>query len=134
MPIEWIKEVEDVLAVIVPAEYDPDKTEFITPLDYKQQLGFIVYNSGESIVPHSHVPMNRSLVGTSEVLFIKTGKVEVALYSKEKKLIATRVLNQGDIILLVSGGHGFRMLEKTVMVEIKQGPYIGIEEKERFDP
>lgn len=134
MPIEWIKEVEDVLAVIVPAEYDPDKTEFITPLDYKQQLGFIVYNSNEAIAPHSHIPMNRSLVGTSEVLFIKTGKVEVTLYSKEKKLIATRVLNQGDIILLVSGGHGFRMLEKTVMVEIKQGPYIGIEEKERFDP
>ena len=78
--------------------------------------------------------MNRNLVGTSEVLFIRTGKVEVDLYTNEKKFIATRVLNQGDILLLVSGGHGFRMLEETVMVEVKQGPYIGLEEKERFHP
>jgi len=134
MPIEWIKDGEDVLAVIIPAEYQPDKTEFITPLDYKQQLGFVVYKGGESIVPHTHVPMNRSLVGTSEVLLIKSGRVEIDLYTKEKKFVVTRVMNQGDIILLVSGGHGFRMQEDTVMVEVKQGPYIGIEEKERFNP
>ncbi len=134
MPIEWIKNGEEVLAMIIPADYQPDKTEFITPDDYKQQLGYVIYGSGESIVPHTHIPMNRSLVGTSEVLFIKSGRVEVDLYSKEKEFVAKRVLNQGDIILLVSGGHGFRMLEATVMVEVKQGPYIGVEEKERFNP
>lgn len=134
MPIEWIKNGEEVLAMIIPADYQPDKTEFITPDDYKQQLGYVIYGSGESIVPHTHIPMNRSLVGTSEVLFIKSGRVEVDLYSKEKEFVAKRVLNQGDIILLVSGGHGFKMLEATVMVEVKQGPYIGVEEKERFNP
>ncbi|OHB70887.1 MAG: hypothetical protein A2W23_09605 [Planctomycetes bacterium RBG_16_43_13] len=130
--IEWIKDGEDVLAIIISADYKPDKTDFITPLDYKQQLGFIVYQGGQAIVPHCHIPMNRSLVGTSEVLFLRSGKAEVDLYTEEKKLHATRVLNQGDMILLVSGGHGFRMQEDTIMVEVKQGPYIGIEEKERF--
>jgi len=134
MAIEWIKDGDDVLAVIIPADYSPDKTDFITPLDYKQQLGFVVYKKNESIVPHTHIPMNRSLVGTSEVLLIKTGKVEIDLYTNSRKFVATRALNQGDIILLVSGGHGFRMMEDTVMVEVKQGPYIGLEEKERFDP
>lgn len=134
MPIEWIKDGKDVIAVIIPAGYCPDKTDFITPPDYKQQIGFIMYKSGESIVPHKHIPMKRSLVGTSEVLLLKSGKVEVDLYSKDKRLVATRVLTQGDIILLVSGGHGFRMMKDTVMVEVKQGPYIGEEEKERFNP
>ncbi|MCK4306984.1 hypothetical protein KAW50_02020 [candidate division WOR-3 bacterium] len=133
MSIEWIKDGEQVLAVIIPFDYNPSKTEFITPLDYKQQLGFIVYESGESITPHLHIPMNRNLIGTSEVLFIKSGKVKVDLYTKDKKLVATRTLNQGDIILLVSGGHGFRMLKDTIMLEVKQGPYIGVEEKERFN-
>src|SRR4030067_1744739 len=105
MMIEWIKDGEDVLAIIIPAYYKPDTADFITPLDYKQQLGFIVYQGGQAIVPHCHFPMNRSLVGTSEVLFIRSGKAEVDLYTKEKKLLAKRVLNQGDMILLVSGGH-----------------------------
>jgi hypothetical protein len=132
MMIEWIKDDEEVLAIIIPVDYKPDKTDFLTPLDYKQQLGFIVYQGGQAIVPHCHIPMNRSLVGTSEVLFIRSGKVEVDLYTKDKKLLVTRVLNQGDMILLVSGGHGFRMQKDTIMVEVKQGPYIGVEEKERF--
>src|SRR3989304_10194624 len=132
MPIEWIKYGEDVLAVIIPSDFDPDKTDFITPPDYKQQIGFIVYKNGESITAHRHIPLNRSLLGTSEVLLIRSGRVEVDLYTKDKTLVATRVLNQGDMILLVSGGHGFRMMEDTIMVEVKQGPYIGEEEKERF--
>lgn len=134
MSIEWIKHGKQVLAVIISSDYKPDKTEFITPLDYKQQLGFILYKSGEFIKPHIHIPMKRNLEGTSEVLFIKSGEVEVDLYTKDKKIVQTRVLNQGDIILLVSGGHGFRMLKNTVMLEVKQGPYIGEEEKERFNP
>jgi len=35
-------------------------------------------------------------------------------------------------MLMVTGGHGFRMLENTVFLEVKQGPYTGLEEKERF--
>jgi hypothetical protein len=49
-----------------------------------------------------------------------------------KETVATRELREGDILLLVDGGHGFRMLEDTVFVEIKQGPYTGLDEKERF--
>jgi hypothetical protein len=34
----------------------------------------------------------------------------------------------------MTGGHGFRMLEDTVLLEVKQGPYGGQAEKSRFDP
>ena len=47
-------------------------------------------------------------------------------------LIATRELATGDVMLMVGGGHGFRMLEDTVLLEVKQGPYTGVAEKERF--
>jgi hypothetical protein len=33
---------------------------------------------------------------------------------------------------MVGGGHGFHMLEDTVLLEVKQGPYTGIDEKEHF--
>jgi hypothetical protein len=38
------------------------------------------------------------------------------------------------VILLASGGHGFTMLEPTEIIEVKQGPYAGTEDKERFEP
>ena len=85
MSIEWIKDGQKILAVIITAEYQPDKTEFITPPDYTQQIGFIVNKKGETIVQHLHLPVERTIVGTPEVLYIKSGKVEVSLYSNEKK-------------------------------------------------
>ena len=42
------------------------------------------------------------------------------------------VLEQGDVILLASGGHGFQVLEDLEMYEIKQGPYAGENDKTRF--
>ncbi len=43
-----------------------------------------------------------------------------------------RELAACDAVLSVTGGHGFRMIEDTVLFEIKQGPYGGMAEKERF--
>jgi hypothetical protein len=132
MGIEWIKNEEQVLAIIIPNEYEPEKSEFITPDSYKQQVGFIVYSEGGIIVPHLHHELSRELLGTSEVLLLKKGHCWVDFYLDDKTLFCTRELKQGDVLLLVSGGHGFRIIEDTVFLEIKQGPYIGEHEKERF--
>ena len=79
-----------------------------------------------------HLPLERHLIGTSEVLLILKGRTLFDVYDDNRQLIATRELCQGDIMLMVGGGHGFRMLEETVFLEIKQGPYLDQEEKERF--
>jgi hypothetical protein len=132
MGIEWIKNNEQVLAIIIPYDYEPPKSEFITPDNYKQQVGFIVYPAGGVIIPHLHHELSREILGTSEVLFVKRGRCWVDFYLKDKTLLCSRKLQMGDALLLVSGGHGFRMIEDTVFLEIKQGPYIGEHEKGRF--
>ena len=33
-------------------------------------------------------------------------------------------MNSGDAIVLMNGGHGFKMLEPSKIIEIKQGPYM----------
>jgi hypothetical protein len=43
------------------------------------------------------------------------------------------VLEGGDVILLASGGHGFEVLEEIEMIEVKQGPYAGDQDKTRFN-
>jgi hypothetical protein len=120
------------LAYVIRAELQPDKTTFLTPDDSKQQVGFVAYPKGGVITRHVHRPLERHLVGTSEVLVVRKGRCEIDVYSPERELVATRELRTGDIMLMVGGGHGFRMLEDTVFLEVKQGPYTGIDEKERF--
>lgn len=130
--VEQIEHENQLIAYIVRVEKMPDKTEFITPDNVKQQVGFIIYPKGGEIARHVHVPIERHLVGTSEVLLVRKGLAEVDFYTDDKEFIGTRLLREGDLLLLVNGGHGFRCLEDTVFLEIKQGPYTGLVEKERF--
>ena len=123
---------EQCLAYIIKASFLPEQTTFLTPPEYKQQVGYVVYPAGGQIQRHVHRPLERHLVGTSEVLVVRQGCCEVDLYNDDHQLVATRELREGDIMLMVGGGHGFRMLDDTVLIEVKQGPYTGIDEKERF--
>jgi len=120
------------LAYIIRAEMRPARTTFLTPSEFKQQVGFVVYPAGGKIARHNHRALERHLVGTSEVLVVQSGRCEIDIFNDDRELVATRELRPGDVMLMVGGGHGFRMLEDTVFLEIKQGPYTGEDEKERF--
>lgn len=120
------------LAYIIRGDLMPSRTTFLTPPQFKQQVGFVVYPAGGEIQRHVHRPLSRHLVGTSEVLIVRRGRCEIDIYNDDRQLVATRELREGDVMLMVGGGHGFHMLEDTVFLEVKQGPYTGQDEKERF--
>jgi hypothetical protein len=120
------------LAYLIRRELTPDRTTFLTPNEFKQQVGFVVYAKGSAIPRHVHREIARTLIGTSEVLVVRQGLCEIDIYNDDRELVATRELRAGDIMLMVGGGHGFRMIEDTVFLEVKQGPYMGLDEKERF--
>jgi len=120
------------LAYIIRGELEPTQTTFLTPPEFKQQVGYIVYSAGGEIRRHLHRALERTLVGTSEVLIVRRGRCQIDIYDDGRKLVASRELRSGDITLMVGGGHGFRMQEDTVFLEVKQGPYTGIDEKECF--
>jgi hypothetical protein len=131
-PVEHITWNAQHIATIVRRDYMPDTTTFISPSSYYQQAGFVIYPKNGVVKRHSHLPIQRFLTGTPETLIIRKGKAVVELYGMDKSLIGTWTLEQGDIILLVAGGHCLKCLEDTVFFEIKQGPYTGFVEKESF--
>lgn len=131
-PVEHIIWKEKSLAYIIRAEMAPEKTTFLTPSELNLQVGFVVYPAGGEVARHLHRPLERHIVGTSELLVVKEGRCQMDIYDDDRSLVATRELRKGDIMLMVGGGHGFRMLEDTVLLEVKQGPYTGLDEKERF--
>lgn len=129
---EIISWKDQPLVYIIRTDPMPEKTTFITPPEFKQQVGFVVYPGGGVIARHLHLALERHLVGTCEVLVLLKGRCLMDIYNDFKELVATRELNKGDVMLMVGGGHGFRVEEDTIFLEVKQGPYLEVEEKERF--
>ena len=132
--IEKIVHNDLQLGVIIRAGFSKDGIEFFTNDNDSQQLGYMNRPLNYVIPPHRHNLVQREVHLTQEVLLIKKGKVRVDFYDNDQHYLESRIVSTGDVILLADGGHGFTMLEPTEMIEVKQGPYVGDEDKVRFTP
>ena len=126
--------MDQTIGIIIRSSFHSEGIEFFTPDMFSQQLGYMNRPAGYVIPPHVHNPVQRDVMWTQEVLFIKSGKVRVDFYTDGKHYLESRILGTGDVILLAAGGHGFEMLEQSEMIEVKQGPYCGDQDKTRFEP
>lgn len=131
--IEQITHNKQLLAIIVRNSYHKEGISFFTSDDLSQQLAFMQHPEGKIIQPHVHNPIPREVHYTQEVLLIKKGKLRVDFYTDEQEYLESRTLEAGDVILLIQGGHGFKVLEELEMFEVKQGPYAGDSDKTRFE-
>lgn len=131
-----IKEIvwkDAILAIIVPAGYSAEGIQFCTPSSFSQQLGYMNRPEGYVILPHEHNHVQRTIVWTQEVLLIRSGKVRLDMYEPgSHTYIESHILLPGDVVLLAQGGHGLKMLEPSEILEVKQGPYAGDNDKTRY--
>ena len=122
------------LAIIIRSNYSPDGTTFFSEPQYSQQIGIIKYPKTGEIKPHYHNELSREVTYTQEVLVVRKGSMRVDLYDKKLDFVQSETLHQSDAIFLISGGHGFEMLEDCEMLEVKQGPYNGVKsDKTHFE-
>lgn len=121
-----------LLALIVSNRYDKAGVSFFTGGELSQQLGYMHHPAGTIIKAHVHNPVRREVHYTQETLFIKRGKLRVDFYNTRQVYLESRVLEAGDVMLLIEGGHGFEVLEELQMFEVKQGPYTGDHDKTLF--
>ena len=130
--VERIESEGTELAIILRSGLRERGIQFFTPPDLSQQLACMRHPAGHLIAPHVHNPAPRSVQFTQEALFLRRGKLRVDFYSEAATYLESRVLEAGDVILLIRGGHGFEVLEEIEMVEVKQGPYVGDSDKTRI--
>jgi hypothetical protein len=131
--LEKIFSGDQLLALILRSNFTSHGIEFFTPDDFSQQLGYMNRPKGFKVIPHIHNVISRDVHLTQEVLFIKSGSVQMDIFDLNRKLVKTSILNKGDVVLLASGGHGFTMLEQSEIIEVKTGPHIGEKDKSRFE-
>lgn len=122
------------LAMIIRKNHTVEKTEFYSDPQYSQQIGIIKYPKGGKIRPHYHNALARQVIFTQEVLFIRKGTIRVDIYDTELIFVDSILAKENDVVFLVSGGHGFEMIEDCEMIEVKQGPYSGVsDDKTHFE-
>jgi mannose-6-phosphate isomerase-like protein (cupin superfamily) len=120
------------LGIILRREFEKPGIHFLTPDEFSQQLAYMKHPAGKIISPHIHNEVQREVFFTQEVLIIKKGVLRVDFYTDQQQYLESYLLRSGDVILLIRGGHGFQILEEVEMLEVKQGPYVGHQDKVRF--
>ena len=131
--VEKVEHNSVLLAIIIRAGFHEPGISFFTPDEFSQQLAYMRHPAGKEIPPHVHNPVPREVRFTLEVLFIRRGRLRVDFYDDGRNYLESRILAGGDTILLATGGHGFEVLEEVEMIEVKQGPYAGEQDKTRFE-
>jgi hypothetical protein len=127
-----IKYKKKLYALIIKRErkFIKKGVDFVTRPKDLIQLGFLNHNKSYHIKSHIHLKKPRIINYCTEVLLIEKGKVKIIFYDSNKKNIhKDKILKKGDIIILFQGGHGFKIMGKTQIIEIKQGPYIEDQDK-----
>ena len=133
MAVTEIKERGLVLARHIPASvaWSSGLKFFSSDSDY-QQVGTWGYEQGKNLLAHSHNKVSREVLWTQEVLYIRAGRVCAEIYDTADQKVAELEAGAGDILMLLHGGHGYRILEDgTQVLEIKNGPYVGADADRR---
>jgi len=125
--VERVEAEGQLLALVLRDCTGREGTYFVTPPENALQLGVFQHKQGIQIGAHVHLDTARTIESVQEVLHIQYGKVQVDFYDTTGRSLGSLTLNTGDTILLVRGGHGLRILEDSKIIEVKQGPYHGVE-------
>ena len=119
-------------AKVISANDSCQGIHFLSSPDDNLQIGYMGHPAGHEILPHIHLPIQRKITGTQEILFIRKGVLQVIFFNDAHIRVGEITLREGDVIILLNGGHGFKVLEDVEMVEVKQGPFVEGHDKVRF--
>ena len=131
--IEKILYKKKLFALIVKGNFRKKSgINFFTPNNSTQQFGYLKHKKGHIVQPHQHNKRLTKILNTTEVILLLKGTLRVDFYNNKKKYLFSKIINEKDIIMLVHGGHGFKVLKNAEMIEVKQGPYSLTKDKIKF--
>lgn len=134
MEIQKIKSSENVLiAIVIPSSYNNSGINFLTFPDSTLQLAIISSEKGYEVPKHYHPEYNRIICKTMECIFVKYGKLRINFYDNKNEYIGNYLARNGDVVLFMNGGHSIEYMQKSEIIEIRQGPYYKERDKINFN-
>jgi hypothetical protein len=128
-----IREGDVVLARHIPSHiaWNDGLGFFSSDQDFIQ-VGVWGYNSGKVLKAHIHNQALREVHWTQEVLYVRSGRIRATVFDMAERRVAELLGTEGDILVLLRGGHGYEILQDgTRVLEVKNGPYLGAEADRR---
>ena len=102
-------------------------THFLTPAALDLQVGVLERARGERVQAHTHLQQSRRLNSSSELLYVERGSVVVDIYDEDWLFLAAELLARGEMLLLLRGGHALTVIDDARVIEVRQGPYAGVD-------
>ena len=119
-------------AAVFSKEPIPKGLTFYTQDSNYLQVASWNYNKGRHLKAHMHKVCPRTSDITQEFVFVKKGSVRVYMYTRDGKPLKNFDLYSGDFMIVFEGGHGYDILEdNTEVIEVKNGPYPGLEKDKK---
>lgn len=119
---------------VVLARHIPADEAWSAPLKFFSadedfiQVGAWSYDAGKHLLAHTHNEVPRTFPRTQEALFVWKGSIRAHVYDTRREKIDEFVAREGDVVIMLAGGHGYDVLEDgTRVLEVKNGPYVGAE-------
>ena len=127
MAVNEIKDGDVILVRHITAdEWDKGGLNFYSQDNEFIQVGTWGYDNDKQISPHAHNEVDRTINITQETLYIRRGAIKVNVFNLKLEKVDEITAGQGDIVILMQGGHGYDVLEDgTQVLEVKNGPYVG---------
>jgi len=97
--------------------------DFLTDNTEGLQVGTWYHPEGKVLDAHIHERNPRTVLHTQEFVLVYEGHMEVDLYGHGKEIIHTLELEAGEFAILLLGGHGYRMIKDTKVIEVKCGEF-----------
>lgn len=126
----------DVLVGVILRSTDwSEGLTFLTEPEAYIQVGTWWYQDGRELAAHRHIKNPRDTDLTQEAIVVMSGGVRVDFYDHEDVCTHSEVLDAGDLAIMLTGGHGYEILEPdTKIIEFKNGPFVSVErDKQRID-
>lgn len=120
------KQTQDLLCYVIRADEIVPGFRFYSNPEDGIQVGSWSKVRGEVSVPHIHNKVPRSADFTQEVVFVIQGSFLVKIFDLDLEFLSEVFLKTGDLIVSLRGGHSYEGLdEESVVIEVKNGPYLG---------
>ncbi|HRZ40320.1 MAG TPA: dephospho-CoA kinase, partial [Candidatus Omnitrophota bacterium] len=127
--IEEIKEGGELMALV--GRVSVELAGRFIPLTQDEKLPLqIAINQGKKgdkgKFVHYHTPAPDQSAPRQEILYVISGQIKALVYTLEGKLVEERIVNAGEFVLFAQA-HNIEFMEDSKILEVKQGPYPGME-------
>jgi hypothetical protein len=131
--LEKIEINQEILGLIIRFHNVSTGVHFQNSPNDNLQVARSKYPQGSKVENHIHLITRRKIESTQEFIYIEYGKARIDFFDKDQNFVRDAVLESGDSILLLSGGHGLTFEKDTQIIEVKQGPFVSTDrDKIRF--